>query len=51
MSFYFPDAAKVGSLRCVEMRYRTNHVALVSGGSQPKWDDHTGRWKFLIVTA
>lgn len=34
-------APKVGSLRCVEMRYRTNHVAIVSGGPQPKWDDHT----------
>jgi len=33
--------AKVGSIRCVEMRSRSNVVAFVGGGARPKYDDHT----------
>lgn len=33
--------AKIGSLRCVEMRFRSNIVAFVGGGPAPRFDDRT----------
>ncbi|XP_012943519.1 WD repeat domain phosphoinositide-interacting protein 4 [Aplysia californica] len=33
--------AKIGSVRCVEMRFRSNIVAFVSGGARPLFDDRT----------
>ncbi|KAI8797279.1 WD repeat domain phosphoinositide-interacting protein 4 [Biomphalaria glabrata] len=37
----FVDASKIGSIRIAEMRFRSNIVAIVSGGSRPLFDDRT----------
>ena len=41
--FDFADEELVGSVSCCEMLYRTNLVAIVSGGSMPKFAENTGR--------
>jgi len=33
---------QVGSVRHVEMLFRTNLIAIVGGGSNPKYADNTG---------
>ncbi|BFZ03843.1 hypothetical protein BsWGS_06881 [Bradybaena similaris] len=38
---HYVDAMKIGSIRCAEMRFRSNIVAIVSGGPRPIYDDRT----------
>ncbi|KAK3798856.1 hypothetical protein RRG08_050235 [Elysia crispata] len=38
---FYVDGSKIGSVRCAEMRFRSNIVALISGGNRPLYDDRT----------
>ena len=41
---YVEGIEQVGSVRHVEMLFRTNLIAIVGGGSHPKYADNTGMY-------
>jgi len=41
---YIEGIEQVGSVRHVEMLFRTNLIAIVGGGSHPKYADNTGMY-------
>jgi len=42
---------QVGSVRHVEMLFRTNLIAIVGGGSNPKYADNTGLYLLNAASA
>jgi len=42
---------QVGSVRHVEMLFRTNLIAIVGGGSNPKYADNTGIYLQNVTVA
>ena len=39
---YISDTETVGSIACADMLFRTNLVAMVGGGSAPRFDEKAG---------
>jgi len=48
---YVAGLEQVGSVRHVEMLFRTNLIAIVGGGSNPKYADNTGMYPLSIIDA
>jgi len=48
---YIAGIEQVGSVRYVEMLFRTNLIAIVGGGSNPKYADNTGMYLLNVTDA
>jgi len=46
---YAEGIEQVGSVRHVEMLFRTNLIAIVGGGSNPKYADNTGMYLLNLL--
>lgn len=46
---YPTDHDTIGSLACAEMLYRTNLLAVVGGGSYPRFDEKAGTAVHIFI--